>query len=161
MKNDDLLVLKALQLAIKYHDGQIDKAGMPYIEHCIRVGVRAGVKGRDEEETRLLTTIGFLHDILEDTDMTYNQLMDQIKNEEVLKATVLLTRIKGQTYYDYIDTITENRFATLVKLADIEDHLEFKNGYVLPESLRFRYQTAKKQLMDSETYSKYVLEENS
>lgn len=154
-KSEELLVLKSLELAAKYHAGQIDKAGVPYIEHCIRVGVRAGAKGKSEEETRILTAIGFLHDILEDTELTEDELMRYIKNEKVVETVLLLTKIEGQTYFHYIDEIAGNYLATLVKLADIEDHLEHKNGYILPESLLFRYQTAKKQLMDSKTYLKY------
>lgn len=143
------LAAKALLLAMEYHEGQVDKAGMPYIDHCLRVGILAGLRGKTPEEIRILLAIGFLHDILEDTEMTEEVLRSLIENEEVIDNVVLLTRLKGQAYFDYIEDISQKRYATLVKLADIEDHLEFENGFVLPESLAQRYKMARIQLLRS------------
>lgn len=156
-KFDEFLTYKALELAATHHNGQIDKAGMPYIEHVIRVGIRAGEKSKNKEEKLILTAIGFLHDIVEDTNMTIEQLKVQMNNEQVVETVRLLTRKKKQSYAQYIDLISHDYLAILVKLADIEDHLENDNGYKLPQSLSLRYQAAKRRLLTCDTYTRNVI----
>lgn len=141
------LPIKAFQLAVEYHDGQMDKAGVPYIAHLIRVALRAAMNGQSKTEINILLSMGLLHDILEDTKMTPEKLAKLIQNETVMDGVMLLTRVKGQIYFDYIDQLAYNRYATIVKLADLDDHLETCHNFELPDSLKNRYLTAKAQLL--------------
>lgn len=142
-------VFKITEEVKERHRGQVDKAGEPYIHHCFRVALSAYEKGTTEKDKQRLVLIGLLHDILEDTDLTYEELQDLCPDEKILDAVLLLTRLDKQSYFEYIDLISFNRLATLVKLSDIEDHLRVASDYILPESLKMRYQKAQKQLLES------------
>lgn len=141
------LITRSLKLAMKYHDGQVDKAGMPLIHHVIRVGLRAGLAGKSQEESIILLAIGVLHDILEDTTISQEELERVLDNDTVFVNVVYLTRLKGQTYFEYIDYLGDKDYASIVKYADILDHLEERGSYELPESLKKRYEKAKKHLL--------------
>lgn len=149
------LAVRAFDLAIEYHKDQVDKAGRPYMEHLTRVGIRAATKGRTFDECFLLMAIGFLHDILEDTELTYEELESHIQNKTVVDTVLLLTRTKGQVYFEYIDIISHDIRAITVKLADLYDHLFTNNGFILPDSLKDRYEKAEYQLMNSSEFLKH------
>ena len=108
---------EVIDLAIKMHEGQVDKLGKPYIDHLFRVGFR----GKSVSEMK----VGILHDIIEDTDMTLSELKRTglLSNEE-LDAIDHLTRKEGETYFDYINRVTKNELATKVKLNDLRDNLD-------------------------------------
>jgi len=145
---DERLPIRALKLALEYHDGQVDKAGIPVALHIIRVGLRAMLHAASIEEMYLLLAIGLLHDILEDTDISQEEFQEAIAHPLVYDSVVRLTRLKEQTYFEYIEEVSVDKYASMVKMADIEDHLEDRGtGFVLPDSLRHRYETAKKQLL--------------
>lgn len=79
---------KAIILAIKAHKGQVDKAGDDYILHPIRVMAKL-----ETEEERI---IGVLHDVVEDTDITFEQLKEEGFSPEVISALKCLTRKNGR-----------------------------------------------------------------
>lgn len=108
---------EVIDLAIKMHEGQVDKLGKPYIDHLFRVGFR----GKSVSEMK----VGILHDIIEDTDMTLSELKRTglLSNEE-LDAIDHLTRKEDETYFDYINRVTKNELATRVKLNDLRDNLD-------------------------------------
>ena len=108
---------EVIDLAIKMHEGQVDKLGKPYIDHLFRVGFR----GKSVSEMK----VGILHDIIEDTDMTLSELKRTglLSNEE-LDAIDHLTRKEGETYFDYINRVSKNELATKVKLNDLRDNLD-------------------------------------
>lgn len=149
VKKDMDIVERALELVLMYHFGQVDKAGDPYIYHCARVAFYASAYGKTQEEIMRLTVIGLLHDIVEDTEMTAEMLRTYFEDEVIVDTICLLTRTKGQTYFDYIDQISESILAIIVKLMDIQDHLRVKKGFTLPQSLLDRYKKAQKQLINS------------
>lgn len=102
---------KAMKIAYKAHDGQIDKSGLPYIFHPIHVA--------EQMKDELSTAAALLHDVVEDTGITLLELEKEGFPEEVLTAIQLLTR-KGETsYLDYIRKVKTNDIAAAVKLADI------------------------------------------
>lgn len=103
----------ALSIAFKYHKEQVDKAGMPYILHPISIAMRM--------PNEILTTIALLHDCLEDTDISIDELQRDFP-QEVIDALKLLTHDKNVPYFDYIQKIKENENATAVKIADLKDN---------------------------------------
>ena len=108
---------EVVDLAIKMHDGQVDKLGKPYIDHLFRVGFR----GKSVSEMK----VGILHDIIEDTDMTLSELKRTgLLSDEEIDAIDHLTRKESETYFDYINRVTKNELATRVKLNDLKDNLD-------------------------------------
>lgn len=137
---------EVVDLAIKMHEGQVDKLGKPYIDHLFRVGFR----GKSVSEMK----VGILHDIIEDTDMTLSELKRTgLLSDEELDAIDHLTRKEGETYFDYINRVSKNELATKVKLNDLRDNLdltrfdEVKEGHL---SLLNRYLKAYDILRASE-----------
>lgn len=105
---------KALIFATKAHAGQKRRNGNNYIIHPIRVS--------QEVETEYQRVCALLHDVVEDTDVT----LDQIRNEigmEVAETVDCLTHRKGESYDDYITRVLTDRDAVAVKIADICDNL--------------------------------------
>jgi (p)ppGpp synthase/HD superfamily hydrolase len=102
---------KAIKLMYEKHKDQVDKAGMPYVLHPLHVAEQMS------EENR--TTVALLHDIVEDTDVTLEQLAAMGFPQEVLEALNCLTHPEGMEYFEYVQNIGTNEIATDVKLADL------------------------------------------
>jgi (p)ppGpp synthase/HD superfamily hydrolase len=101
------------------HDGQFRRDGItPYFRHPFRVGEKFSRKGDSEG-----AIVGFLHDILEDSKFTAQNLLDEGLNPNLVYTIELLTKKPGQDYFDYLKAIKANRLATEVKIADIIDNL--------------------------------------
>lgn len=116
---------RAIRLAAEAHQGQTDKAGMPYILHPLRVmfGMQA--------EAEMMTAV--LHDVIEDTEWTLDTLREEGFPEQVLKALDLLTRRDEESYEAFIDRVKDNPIARRVKLADLEDNMDIKRISSLTE----------------------------
>lgn len=127
-------MMKAEQLARKFHADQTDKSGAPYVCHLERV-VNLLPVWRHE--------IAWLHDILEDTPLSVISLRIAGIQEHVIESVVLLTRKPGEVYADYIQRIKDsgNFAAKEVKLADLKDHVNY-NADGIPQSLKRRYYRA-------------------
>ncbi len=104
------LTIKAMKLAYAAHHGQTDKSGVPYIFHPYHVA--------EQMADEFTTCAALLHDVVEDTSLTFKELEDQFP-KEVLDALRLLTHEKGTDYFEYVRAIKENSIAKAVKLADI------------------------------------------
>ena len=102
---------KAYEIAKKAHLGQIDKAGEDYIKHPEKV---ASFVNSDEEKA-----VAYLHDVIEDTELTLEDLREYGFSEEVLEAVDVITKKKGQDYQTYLYSVKENKLARVVKLADL------------------------------------------
>ena len=102
---------KAYEIAKKAHLGQVDKAGEDYIKHPEKV---ASFVNSDEEKA-----VAYLHDVIEDTELTLEDLREYGFSEEVLKAVDVITKKKGQDYQTYLNSVKENKLARVVKLADL------------------------------------------
>jgi hypothetical protein len=107
---------KSILIATKSHQGQIDKAGQPYILHPLRV-----MFSRKNETERICAV---LHDVIEDTDITLDYLRSEGFSEEILIALYTLTRRDSETYDEFIDRIINNNIASHVKLADLCDNMD-------------------------------------
>ena len=109
---------RALQIAVEAHAGQEDKSGLPYAFHPIRVMLRCK---SDEAKIAAL-----LHDVVEDTPVSLDQLCEEGFSEDVLSAVRLLTHDPSVPYEDYIRQLSRNPIAREVKLADLEDNSDIK-----------------------------------
>ena len=103
-------------LAAKGHMGQLDKGGHPYILHPVRVMLQC--KTIEEK------TVAMLHDLLEDTEITAEDLRKEAFPEEVIEAVLCLTKTDGEDYTEYIERICKNKLAARVKLADLMDNMD-------------------------------------
>lgn len=105
-------VAAALELATAAHRGQVDKAGCDYVNHPIKV---AEMLDTEEEQTAAL-----LHDVVEDTDITLDDLRERGFSDSVVAAVECLTRRSDELRKDYLRRISVNSLAVKVKLADLE-----------------------------------------
>lgn len=106
------MTLRALEIAKAAHDGQTDKAGRPYVEHPIHL---AEMMATEEE-----TCTALLHDVVEDSDWTIDDLASAGFSETILSAVSTLTHDDGSPYFDYIERVRENPLAAKVKVADLQ-----------------------------------------
>lgn len=105
------LTNKAMQIAYKAHDGQVDKAGMPYIFHPFHLA--------EQMDDEISTCVALLHDVIEDTQITFEDLIPEFP-EEVIEALRYLTHEEHVPYFEYVQNVRKNEIAVKVKLADIE-----------------------------------------
>ena len=113
---------KALQIAVRAHKGQKDKAGHDYILHPIRVSERC-----DDPRAKI---VALLHDTIEDTGVTADYLREEGFTEEIVEAVLAVTRREGEEYNDYVRRAAQNELGRMVKRADLEDNMDIRR---LPE----------------------------
>lgn len=100
---------KAYEIAKKAHLGQIDKAGEDYIKHPEKV---ASFVNSDEEKA-----VAYLHDVIEDTELTLEDLREYGFSEEVLKTVDVITKKKGQDYQTYLNSVKRKQTCTSGKIS--------------------------------------------
>lgn len=110
----------AIELAVKSHRGQTDKYDQPYILHVL------GVAGRCRSIEEKL--VAFLHDVVEDTDTTFDDLRKCGFSERIIEAVDCLTRRRNETYDAFVQRIAPNPLARAVKLADLEDNMDIRRS---------------------------------
>ncbi|KAB8186902.1 HD domain-containing protein [Nonomuraea phyllanthi] len=103
----------AYRLAEKAHHGQTDKAGVPYIHHPLAVADALTEHG---EQARIA---GILHDVIEDTDVTAEDLLAAGVEADTVDAILSVTRREGEAYADFIRRAAAHPMGRLVKRADI------------------------------------------
>lgn len=116
----NILLARAIALAADKHKDQFDKGGKPYILHVLKV--MHYTKSEDLE----VLIIAVLHDIVEDTDVTYADLRSMGFSERVIAGIRALTKIKGQTHDEYVAGILANRDAIVVKMADLRHNSDIR-----------------------------------
>lgn len=110
---------RAIAIACDAHKGQKDKYGAPYILHALRVMTA----GRTEEEK----IVGVLHDVVEDTDWTFEALQKEGFSDEVLAALRCVTKESEEEDYDaFTARVKTNALAVRVKLADLTDNMDIR-----------------------------------
>lgn len=102
---------KALALCFEAHKEQKDDSGLPYVFHPFHLAEQM-----NDEAT---TVVALLHDVVEDTHYTINDIKEMGFSKEVLDAIKLLTHDKEIPYMDYVRKIKDNPIAKAVKLADM------------------------------------------
>ncbi len=134
---------KAIQLAVNAHKGQTDKAGQPYLLHLFRVML----SGKTEQEQ----ICGVLHDIVEDTEYTFEDLKNEGFSDEVVNALKCVTKQPNEDYSDFIDRISKNPLAIKVKLNDLKDNMDLSRLSEITEKDKQRlakYQNGYNKLVD-------------
>ena len=116
-ENSDL-IYKSLEIVTRLFNDKNDKGGMPYVIHLLKV--YSGVSDYLEKVCALL------HDVVEDTDVSYDDLIDIGYNKEVIDILRVLTKLKGEDYKDYITRIIDsgNKNAMNIKLADLRHNMD-------------------------------------
>ena len=107
---------RAIAIAVEAHQGQKDKAGEPYILHPLRLMLQM------QSETGKIVAV--LHDVVEDTDCSLDDLRGEGFSAEVLEAVDALTKKNDDEYEEYVDSIEANPIARRVKLADLRDNMD-------------------------------------
>jgi guanosine-3',5'-bis(diphosphate) 3'-pyrophosphohydrolase len=107
---------KAISIAAKAHSGQVDKGGQPYILHPLRVMMRVS---RMEE---CITAV--LHDVVEDTTVSFKDLLDEGFSSEIVDALCALTKLPGENRMEATKRAAANPIARTVKIADVQHNLE-------------------------------------
>lgn len=144
---------KALQIAAKAHESQTDKDGQPYILHPLRVMHR--VEGLEAQ------IIAVLHDVVEDTKVTLDDLRAAGFSETILDGVRCVTHGKKESYADYVVRCKAHPLGRQVKLADLEDNSRLARLLLRPDRLegdlkRLRkYVFAYKFLTDRLTEAEY------
>lgn len=108
---------RAIEIARQAHAGQVDKAGADYIGHPLRVMENAIIG--DEQ------IVAVLHDVVEDSDWTFEMLQAEGFSSEVITALKCVTKLSKEEDYDhFIDRVLTNELAMRVKLLDLEDNMD-------------------------------------
>jgi (p)ppGpp synthase/HD superfamily hydrolase len=133
---------RAATISARVHQGQLRKDGTPYIAHPIRVAMRVKT---DEERI-----VALLHDAVEDTPLTIEDLRGDGFSERVLSGIDSVTKRPGEKYTDFIQRAKVNEIGRVVKVADIQDNLADQSALDPDEAafLKKRYTNALDELCD-------------
>lgn len=118
--------MNAKEFAMMAHAGQVDKDGKPYFMHVERVARRVPDYYRQ---------LAYLHDVIEDTNIMIKDIAREF-DLQTANDVDALTREKDEKYFDYIDRVSNNPNARIIKIADLYDHLTHGD---IPDKLRNRY----------------------
>ena len=115
----DQLLAKAIKIALEAHKDATDKAGMPYAGHVMRV-MQAG-RTNDEK------IVGVLHDLVEDTDWTFDKLLEVGFPPHIVDALRCVTKISDdEPYEQFIERVKTNPLAVAVKINDLTDNMDIR-----------------------------------
>ena len=159
---EDTSIAQALEIATRAHQGQTDKAGVSYIEHPIAVAVALGV---GEPRDTKAVVVALLHDVIEDTAVTQQELA-KVFPPEIIDAIFALTRQADEDYESFIRRCATNRLARKVKIADLQHNLDPKRLEKLTDTdqkrLQKKYNPVLNYLLyfvDKDELAKQLLEE--
>lgn len=101
----------ASKIAYKAHEGQTDKAGVPYIFHPIHIA--------EQMDSEASCVVALLHDVIEDSDITL-EILSKYFSDDIIAALRVLTKKENDDYVMYIKRVKTNKLATKVKIKDLE-----------------------------------------
>lgn len=116
---------RALKLCFEAHKNQVDKSGMPYVFHPFHLAEQM-----TDERT---TIVALLHDIVEDTDYTLDDLSNMGFESDIIEALMLMTHDKSVPYMEYVAKIKINPIARAVKLADLRHNSDLSRLDIVDE----------------------------
>lgn len=131
------LTKKALVIAYEAHKDQFDKSGIPYVFHPVHLA--------EQMPDEYSVCVALLHDVVEDSKYTFQNLIDFEFPQEVIDAVKVLTHPKDIPYFDYIVSIKNNPIARRVKIADLRHNSDLSRlNKVTEEDLKRieKYKTA-------------------
>ena len=102
----------AMKLCFETHKDQLDKTGLPYVFHPFHLA--------EQMDDEISTVCALLHDVVEDSDITFDDLAKMGFSGEIIDVLKLLTHAEEVTYMDYVREIKKNPTATKVKIADLK-----------------------------------------
>ena len=105
------LTKKALKICFNAHKDQVDKTGLPYVFHPFHLA--------EQMDTEDAVCVALLHDTVEDTDISFKDLINEGFNDNIINALKLLTHNDDTPYLEYVARIKDNPLARKVKLADL------------------------------------------
>lgn len=127
----------AKQLAKEYHKGQVDKAGVDYFSgHVMSV-----VNGVNTVEEKI---VAYLHDTLEDTNLSYLDLMVLGFSDKVINGVIFITKDKKESYEDYLKHVKSHELARIVKLSDLTNNMDLSRLKEVTEVDKKRLEKYKK-----------------
>ncbi len=112
------LLQRAIAIATKAHEGQVDKAGHPYLAHPLFV-----MKNVNSLEEKI---VAVLHDAVEDSELTFDELRSEGFPEVIVLAIAAITKIEGEAYAAYLERVIANAIALRVKIADVTHNLDIR-----------------------------------
>ncbi|MBR2013391.1 MAG: GTP pyrophosphokinase [Clostridia bacterium] len=116
---------KALKLCFEAHKEQVDKSGIPYVFHPFHLA--------EQMQTEETTVVALLHDLVEDTDYTIEDLTSMGFDKNITDAVALMTHASDVPYMDYVREIKNNPIAKAVKLADLKHNSDLTRLDVIDE----------------------------
>lgn len=148
---------RAIEIATEAHKGQVDKSGKDYIGHPLRVMEM----GKTEEEK----IVGVLHDVVEDTEWTFEALATEGFSEEVINALRCVTKVlENENYDDFIERVKKNPLAVTVKINDLTDNMDIRRlPYLSDKDVKRlkKYLKAYKKLTGEPVYSIYAAKQEN
>lgn len=126
------LTKKALKLCFNTHKDQVDKSGMPYVFHPFHLA--------EQMDDELSTVCALLHDVVEDSETTLDDLSNMGFPKEVIEVLSLLTHADDVSYMDYVREIKKNPIATKVKIADLKHNSDSTRVESADERMLERWQ---------------------
>lgn len=140
MKRDK--IIEAYNLAKEKHSGQKDLSGIDYIKHPVKV---ASYCKTVEEKV-----VALLHDTLEDTNLTKNEIRQKF-GDKIAEAVDIMTKKEGESYMDYIRRCGTNNLTKTVKLADLRHNMQMDRLTTITEKdiTRFNKYKKAKQMLES------------
>jgi len=108
---------RAVEIAVAAHKGQVDKSGRPYILHVLQVMMA----GKTDEER----IVGVLHDVVEDTDWTFEMLRQEGLAESLVEALKCVTKLSSDENYEaFTERVKQNPLAIRVKINDLRSNMD-------------------------------------
>ena len=135
----------AIMLAVTAHACQIDKSGVPFIWHPIRVAQKLSAGDH---------VVALLHDVVEDSEFTFENLLSLGISCEAVDVIKILTHEDSLSYDDYIERVAKNQQAVRVKVADLLDSLSERRRYKEDDQTREKHKKALLRLSGS-TWEEY------
>ena len=132
------LTKKAMKLCFEKHKEQKDKTGLPYVFHPFYLATQM-----DDEYS---TVCALLHDVVEDSDVTFDDLEKYGYPIEIIDALKLLTHNSDDDYFDYVRKVCTNKLALKVKIADLKHNSDLSRLDVIDEWALKRQEKYKKAL---------------
>ena len=132
------LTKKALKLCFEAHQNQLDKSGLPYVFHPFHLA--------EQMDDELSTVCALLHDVVEDTPISLNDLLSMGFPKEVIDVLKLLTHQESISYIDYIYKISENPIARKVKIADLRHNSDITRLNTIDDKTEIRLEKYKEAL---------------
>lgn len=143
-------LIAASKIARRAHKGQFDKAGQPYLQHSETVSKTVGEivsswPNTSEDFAVKALIVGYLHDVLEDSDQTIEDLYKKLVPVDCIRAIEAITKINGENYDVYLAKVKHSKLAALVKIADMTHNSDLSRLNIVTEkdlSRREKYQKA-------------------